>query len=101
MMQAVPGDTLIGDVGLWVNGATGYNYQLDRNGIVFQFGAWGTGPTYLVQESDVGFVISITVFAINRNGTSLAANSIAVSIIADPGPHIYDLMIFDGMAVHN
>jgi hypothetical protein len=53
---ASPGQQLIGDVGLWVNGVLGYSYPLTRNGLQFQTGPWSGGPLYTLQNSDVGDV---------------------------------------------
>lgn len=62
--SAVTGQTLFGNVGLWVNQPTGYAYQFMRNGAVFQAGPWSDpDPSYTVQLSDVGTVITINATA--------------------------------------
>jgi len=78
--NAIPGQVLTGNVGLWVNGVTGYAYQLLRNGVTFQSGVWGPGVTYTVQASDSGSVISINVIASNSSGSGLPAHSMGVVI---------------------
>jgi len=75
------GQVLTGKVGLWVNFPTGYAYQLLRNAVVFQSGNWdGTGPTYTVQNSDIGQVISLKVIASNSSGAGPVASSPGVLI---------------------
>ncbi len=69
------GQTIVGNVGLWVNGVLGYAYQLLRNGVVFQAGGWTTGDLYVVQPSDVGSVLSISITATNQNGAGPVAKS--------------------------
>lgn len=90
MTQAAPGQQLIGDVGLWVNGVLGYSYQLTRNGVVFQSGNWMPGePLYTVQSSDVGDVIALLVMATNRSGAGPMVSSAPVLIVAGvPGPDL-------------
>jgi hypothetical protein len=79
--SAVHGQTLFGNVGLWVNQPTGYAYQFLRNGVVFQGGPWiAPDPSYTVQLSDVGTVITINVIASNSSGAGLAAQSTSVVI---------------------
>ena len=73
--QIIPGQDLLGNVGLWVNQPTGYAYQLMRNGAVFQAGPWGVGPSYTVQPSDVGSVITLQVIAMNSSGSGAPAAS--------------------------
>ena len=74
------GEVLTGKVGLWVNFPTGYAYQLLRNGAVFQAGPWGPGPTYTVQVSDIGSVLSLNVIASNSSGAGPVASSHGVVI---------------------
>lgn len=76
------GQVLTGKVGLWVNFPAGYAYQLLRNGAVFQAGQWGPGPTYTVQASDIGSVLSINVTASNSSGAGPVAVSQGVSILS-------------------
>jgi len=73
--SVIPGQTLPGNVGLWVNFPTGYAYQLLRNGNVFQAGPWGAGPSYTVQLSDVGSIITLNVIASNSSGSGPVAGS--------------------------
>ncbi len=74
------GQTIIGNVGLWVNGVLGYAYQLLRNGVAFQSGGWTTGILYVVQPSDVGSVLSIAITATNQNGSGPVAQSNGVLV---------------------
>ena len=77
-----PGQTIVGNVGLWVNGVLGYAYQLLRNGVVFQVGNWTTGDLYVVQPSDIGSVMSIWVTATNQNGAGPVARSAGVLVVS-------------------
>jgi hypothetical protein len=96
--SAVPGQTLFGNVGLWVNGVTGYAYQLMRNGAVFQSGSWGSqDPSYTVQSSDVGTVITITVTASNSSGAGPPTQSVSV-VITSPPPVLILNVNFSGSA---
>ncbi len=74
------GEVLTGNVGLWVNFPTGYAYQLLRDGTAFQSGQWATGPSYTVQLSDVGSVLSLNVIASNSSGSGPIASSPGVVI---------------------
>ena len=76
------GEVLTGNVGLWVNFPTGYAYQLLRNGAIFQVGTWGPGPTYTVQASDIGTVLSLNVIATNSSGSGSVASSQGVVIVS-------------------
>jgi hypothetical protein len=88
MMQAYPGQVLIGNVGLWVNGVLGYAYQLLRNGVVFQAGNFVPGPLYTVAPSDVGSVFSLIVTATNSNGAGPVATSAGIIVVsAASGAH--------------
>lgn len=81
--SAVHGQTLFGNVGLWVNQPAGYAYQFLRNGAVFQSGPWiYPDPSYTVQLSDVGSVLSINVIASNTSGAGPVASSQGVVIVS-------------------
>ncbi len=75
------GQTIVGTVGLWVNGVLGYMYQLLRNGVVFQSGNWTDGQLYTVLASDVGSVLSLVVIAQNHNGSGPAATSAPLLVV--------------------
>ena len=76
------GQTIVGTVGLWVNGVLGYMYQLLRNGVVFQSGNWTDGSMlYIVQPTDVGTVISLVVTAQNNAGAGSAASSAPLLVV--------------------
>ena len=77
-----PGQTIVGNVGLWVNGVLGYAYQLLRNGVPFQSGSWTTGNLYVVQPSDIGSVISLWVMASNNCGAGPVARSPGVLVVS-------------------
>jgi hypothetical protein len=77
-----PGQTIVGNVGLWVNGVLGYAYQLLRNGVPFQSGGWTTGNLYVVQASDIGSVISLWVTASNNCGAGPVARSPGVLVVS-------------------
>ena len=77
-----PGQTIVGTVGLWVNGVLGYAYQLLRDGIIFQSGTWTTGNLYVVQASDIGSVISLKVTATNGAGAGPVASSTPVLVVS-------------------
>ena len=75
------GQTIVGTVGLWVNGVLGYMYQLLRNGVVFQSGNWTDGQLYVVLASDVGSVLSLVVIAQNHDGAGPAASSAPLLVV--------------------
>ena len=75
------GQTIVGTVGLWVNGVLGYMYQLLRNGVVFQSGNWTDGQLYTVLASDVGSVLSLVVIAQNHDGAGPAASSAPLLVV--------------------
>lgn len=77
-----PGQAVIGNVGLWVNGVLGYAYQLLRNGVPFQSGNWTTGNLYVVQASDIGSVISMWITATNQNGAGPVARSQGLLVVS-------------------
>ncbi len=77
-----PGQVIIGNVGLWVNGVLGYAYQLLRDGVVFQQGGWTTGNLYTVAASDIGSVLQLWITATNQNGAGPVAKSAGVLVVS-------------------
>jgi hypothetical protein len=77
-MTAGPGDTLTCTMGNWNGEPTHYSGQWMRDGTE----QCGSGPSYVVTESDVGHSISCVVTATNAIGGTAAPPSNAVAIAA-------------------
>ena len=76
---ATSGQTLSASPGAWTGSPTSFSYQWKRAGTVVT-GAVGT--TYLLTDADIGSTMTVSVIAINGQGSSAAATSTATSAVA-------------------
>jgi len=85
--SALPGNTLVGHVGLWANGVDGYAYQMYKNGqpVPGYSGNWpGSNAEYVVQNDDVGATFYFAIWASNNSGTGAPVNTNPVYILGSP-----------------
>ena len=72
------GETLTALTGTWSGSPTSFTYQWKRSatsGGVYSDMATAINPTYVVSDSDVGYVIKVSVIATNSVGSSSASES--------------------------
>ncbi len=94
------GATLTTTNGSWTSSPTSFAYQWQRAGISGTYSniTSETGPTYVVDESDVGYFIKVSVTATNNIGPSSAALSAATSAVVDIAPTNTALPVVSGTA---
>jgi hypothetical protein len=75
--------------GSWIGTPTSYAYQWKRSltsGGSFSDIAAATSPTYVANESDVGYFIKVAVIAANSVGSSIAVESLETLAVVDIAP---------------
>lgn len=73
------GQTLTGSDGTWTNAPTIYSRQWLRSGVPI---SGATNSTYVLQNADIGSVISFQVIASNLSGSGAAATSFGTDAVA-------------------
>jgi hypothetical protein len=74
------GATLTASPGAWINNPTSYSYQWNNSASGSIAGA--TAATYVLQPSDVGDMLTVSVIATNSGGSSASETSAATGAIA-------------------
>jgi large repetitive protein len=95
------GATLTTTNGSWTSSPTSYTYQWQRASTVggsYSDIASETGATYVVDESDVGDFIKVSVIATNGVGSSAAVLSAATTAVVDIAPTNTALPVISGTA---
>jgi len=95
------GTTLSASTGTWSGTPTSYAYQWKRsatsNGVYSDIAA-ATGSTYVANESDVGYFITVSVIATNGVGSSTAAVSLPTTAVLDIAPTNTAIPVITGIA---
>lgn len=77
---AAVGQTLTASPGSWSGVPTPtYAYQWKRNGVAI---SGATNPTYVVQEADFGYVLTVEVTATNSEGSAVATSSGTQAVVS-------------------
>jgi hypothetical protein len=97
------GATLSTTDGSWTSSPSSFAYQWKRSATSTADGTYNditsaTSPTYVANESDVGYFIKVSVTATNNIGSSTAATSAATSAVVDIAPTNTAIPVITGTA---
>jgi hypothetical protein len=95
------GDTLTSSPGTWTGTPTSWTYQWKRSltsGGSFVDITGATSRTYVVDESDVGYFIKVSVIATNSVGSSSASGSLETLAVVDIAPTNTAIPVITGTA---
>ena len=95
------GETLTALTGTWSGSPTSFTYQWKRSatsGGVYSDMATAINPTYVVSDSDVGYVIKVSVIATNSVGSSSASESLETLAVVDIAPTNTAIPVITGTA---
>jgi hypothetical protein len=95
------GATLSASTGTWSGTPTSYAYQWKRSATstgVYSDIAAAVSPTYVANESDVGYFFNVSVIATNGVGPSTAAVSLPTTAVLDIAPTNTAIPVITGIA---